>query len=381
MKKNQKISVSFLLVILLGLISSSGTLAQVDTQAWLKRRLSHNTDMSFYPAIAVSGSNVHVVWADKSSGSWKVYYKRSTDYGATWGKTKRITRGVGTDPAIAVSGDTIHVVWSDSTLDKWNAEIYYRRSMDNGASWGKPRRLSYIVRGSRFPAIAVSGDDVHVVWYDDMHTPPAKIFYKRSTNNGHTWSTRKLISKVDGSWQDPVIAVSGSKVHLAWHLGGEIYYKQSTDAGVSWGWKKRITHNAGSDCCPTIAVSGSNLHLAWNHNVSHTKEVFYKRSTNNGKTWSNFYVLTNTGSDSISPSIAVSGVDIHLFYLDNSTGEWELYYRRSTTNGVSWLSTMRLTYNSGHSFDTAAAAAGSYAHVVWDDKSPGNWEIFYKRSP
>ena len=57
--------------------------------------------------------------------------------------------------------------------------IYYKRSIDGGASWGPPFQLTDVPEESHFPSIAVDGDTVHVMWWDKRTGSP-QIFYKRS---------------------------------------------------------------------------------------------------------------------------------------------------------------------------------------------------------
>ena len=46
-----------------------------------------------------------------------------------------------------------------------------------------------------------------------------------------------------------------------------------------------------------------------------------------------------------------------------------------------WEPTKRLTWNSGETgFIAIAADSNNHIHVVWDDSTPGNFEIFYKKS-
>lgn len=135
MKKKQKYSLYFLLVIILAMTSASPALSQSEVQSWIKRRLTKNAGSSLAPAIAVSGGRVHVVWKDSTPGNAEIYYRQSKDNGNTWGKTKRFTRttGYSTAPCVVAMGSNIHLAWADSTPG--NAEIFYKRSADNGATW------------------------------------------------------------------------------------------------------------------------------------------------------------------------------------------------------------------------------------------------------
>jgi len=66
-------------------------------------------------------------------------------------------------------------VWEDNTLGE--REIFFRKSTDGGASFDATVNLSNNVGGSFDPQIAVSGNNVYVVWVDI--TPGLDIFFKR----------------------------------------------------------------------------------------------------------------------------------------------------------------------------------------------------------
>jgi len=101
----------------------------VEAQTWqATKRLTWNSGYSEFPSIATDSSgNIHVVWDDYTPGNYEIYYKKSTDGGATW-SIKRLTwnSGGSCDPTIAIdSSGNIHVVWKDNTPG--NLEIYYKK--------------------------------------------------------------------------------------------------------------------------------------------------------------------------------------------------------------------------------------------------------------
>jgi len=93
------------------------------------KRLSWTSGVSFSPVIAVDSSdNLHLVWDDDTPGNFEIYYKKSTDGGATWTANKRLTwtSSYSWNPSVAVdSSGNVHVVWEDDTPGNW--EIYYKR--------------------------------------------------------------------------------------------------------------------------------------------------------------------------------------------------------------------------------------------------------------
>ena len=150
-------------------------------QTWQStKRLTWNSGESRYSAIAIGLSgDIHVTWHDNSPGNFEIYYKRSTDGGTTWQPTKRLTWNSGNSsyPAIAIDPSrNIHVVWSDDTPG--NYEIYYKRSTDGGATW-TTQRLTWNSGESSYPAIATDpSGNIHIVWRDN--TPGNyEIYYKK----------------------------------------------------------------------------------------------------------------------------------------------------------------------------------------------------------
>jgi hypothetical protein len=131
------------------------------------------------PAVGASGSTVHVTWEDNRDGNYEVYYKRSTDNGVNWEPDTRLTlyTGASTGSSIDVSGSNVHVVWTDER--DYNSEIYYKSSVDNGASWSQDTRLTNNGATSFYNSISASGPAVHVAWYDNRDGN-WEIYYKRN---------------------------------------------------------------------------------------------------------------------------------------------------------------------------------------------------------
>lgn len=299
-------------------------------QIWTgAKRLTWTTGSSCSPSIAVWENNIHIVWSDETTGNCEVYYKKSTDSGVTWTGVKRLTWSDGTSGAlsIAVWENNIHVVWHEHYYGGWT-DIYYKKSTDNGSSWTENRKFTWKYKGS-FPSIANLENNIHIVWYGDGEE---NIYYKKSTDNGVTWFGVKRLTW-PGRSSHPSIDVSGNNVHISWHsnISGyyDIYYKKSTDNGVSWSLIKRLTWiEYGSDI-PSIIASGNNIHLTWSEYIPGLPEAYYKKSIDNGETWTGAKRLTWLSGTSYHPQIAVSATNIHVVWYDDSPGNYEIYYKKA----------------------------------------------------
>jgi hypothetical protein len=203
--------------------------------------------------------------------------------------------------------------------------------------------------------------------------------------NAQTWEKTKRLTWNSGSSSTPKAAVdSDNHIHVVWQDktpgNYEIFYKKSTNRGITWS-TKRLSWTSGISKNPAIAVDSGNIHVVWCDETPGNAEIYYKRSTNGGVTWGGIKRLTWNLGGSYVPEIAADSGQIHVVWEDSTPGNYEIYYKKSTNGGETWGSVKRITWNTGGSNSPAIAVDSSNTiHIVWHDLTPGNWEIYYKRS-
>src|SRR5215211_788902 len=131
------------------------------------QNLSNSTGNSTDAQIAVNQNNVYVLWTDNTTGNGDIYFKRSVDNGTSFGNIENLSNSTGnsTDAQIAVNQNNVYVVWTDNTTG--NGDIYFKRSVDNGTSFGNIENLSNSTGNSTDAQIAVNQNNVYVVWTDN----------------------------------------------------------------------------------------------------------------------------------------------------------------------------------------------------------------------
>src|ERR687891_409767 len=104
--------------------------------------LSNTPGNSTDPKIALYNNNVYVVWSDGSTGNGDIYFKRSVDNGTTFDSLENLsnTPGNSTDPKVALYNNNVYIVWSDDSTG--NGDIYFKRSVDNGTTFGSIDNIS-----------------------------------------------------------------------------------------------------------------------------------------------------------------------------------------------------------------------------------------------
>src|SRR5437899_1727804 len=184
---------------------------------------------------AISGSRLHVVWggSNRTGGlgdDGPIFYKRSTDGGVTWEPTLQLNQATGGRPAVAVLSNYVHVTWFDKrdATNDWDLEIYYKRSTDGGATWGPDVRMSHTPTHTRHPQIMATPGVVCCIWEDGQIFKNGKaegdpaLYRAVSTDNGETWSKPQRITFINApsGWATHSKSYAyGSTIHLAWTDG------------------------------------------------------------------------------------------------------------------------------------------------------------------
>ena len=259
------------------------------------------------------------------------------------------------------------------------------------ADWTPVRRINYTNGHSYYPAAAVnSSNGVYIVWEENI-VDNAEVYLRRSPDGGATWSAIMNLSANAGASMQPAIAVgSNGSVHVAWEDTApgdkEIYYRRSTDYGDTWDPAKRISLTGGSSEDPSMAVdSQGTVHIAWYDDTPGNWDIYYARSTDGGDSWSRARRISWTLGRSMNPTVAVDpGSNIHIVWHDNTSGNMEVLYKKSPDGGLSWNAGMRISSNlSGVSQCPHLAIESknpTHIHVVWYDETPGNPEIYWRES-
>ncbi len=235
-------------------------------------RLTHDPAISqlsyhFTKSIAADETGkVHIVWYDTRDGDPQIYYKRSMNHGAAWGPDVRLSDDPGPkeQPAIAISASSVYVVWHD--LRDGSMDVYLKRSLDAGGTWGPDVKLSHGSGDSMYPSVAVSGSHVHVVFADDRDGR-IQVYYTRSIDRGASWTPEVRLSDLPFDSWTPSVAASGGSVYVAWtdtrDGNEEEYFKRSMDGGMTWDPDTRLTNDVANSWAPVIAASGTTVHFAW----------------------------------------------------------------------------------------------------------------------
>ncbi|MEK7624830.1 MAG: sialidase family protein, partial [Patescibacteria group bacterium] len=342
------------------------------------------------PDIAIdSSNNLHVVYQsyEYNASNYNIAYRSSTDGGATWSERVNVTTagayGGVADPKIAVdSSGNLHVVyWFYDQLS--SPYVYYRTSINNGATWSTRLDLSYIV--AEYPVIAVGASNNLFVAYisDEFNTVASgnyNIIAQKSTNGGSTWSTRAALPGLNNQSYNPKIVVNTSTgmLYMAYYSNeyansyNNIALRTSSDGGATWGVRRDVTANTTvSSINPVIAISSNgNLNVAYQskeYNATYYN-IAARTSTDGGLTWgARRDVTTSGGVDNIfpSPTFDSSGNSLIVYLSKEYNGVYNVALRTSTNGGLTWGTRRDVTQSSANMQSAAPAISIQPTGIIY----------------
>jgi hypothetical protein len=151
------------------------------------------------------------------------------------------------------------------------------------------------------------------------------------------------------------------------------------EKSLFFGHQFDISSNNGTSELPQIAVQGNNVYVVWQDNTTGNYDIFFKHSSDNGNSFAPALNLSNNNGTSELPQIAVQGNNVYVVWQDNTTGNYDIYLQRTLSNGTKFKD-QNLSNNNGTSELPQIAVQGNNVYVVWQDNTTGNYEILFKRS-
>src|SRR6266498_3730891 len=167
----------------------------------------------------------------------------------------------------------------------------------------------------------------------------------------------------------------------------------STLARISDGTSNTIFYSGAR---ASMAISGNNIYLTWWDNKTGDWQVFSKASNDNGKTFDDAVMLKSIGNSpmkilkaplsntiSVDTIVSASGDNEFAVWWDNTTGNWEVSFAKSSDGGKTFSDTMNISNSSdARSIGARTAVQGKNVFISWIDidKNTGQKQVLFRES-
>jgi hypothetical protein len=237
--------------------------------------LSSSTRLSD-AAVGWSGSEYGVAWYDDLSRN--LLFSRISAAGAPTGTSTTISTNARTTPRSLVglswSGTEWGVVWSNDYYTGGDADVYFNRLSPEGAKMlGSDLAVASGSRESEEASIAWNTSQYGIVWTEIYSSSSNRVVFARVSPAGARIGSNVLLNTAAAAlaWQ-PSIAAAGADFGIAWSdyragTEGEIYYRRVSMAGAPAPSDVNLTSSTSAgDVSPSLAWSGTELGLMWIEN-------------------------------------------------------------------------------------------------------------------
>src|SRR5215204_1862612 len=144
---------------------------------------------------------------------------------------------------------------------------------------------------------------------------------------------------------------------------------------------QNLSNNPGNSTDAQIAVHQNNIYVVWSDATTGNGDIYFKRSVDNGTNFGSTENLSNNPGNSTDAQIAVHQNNIYVVWSDATTGNGDIYFKRSVDNGTTFDEVENVsTNNTGSSSYPQISTVGSNVYVAWIDTTPGDNEIFFRHS-
>jgi hypothetical protein len=309
------------------------------------------------------------------------------------------------EPQVAVdSAGNINTVWSDQTTACGSASctisIFFSRSTDGGATFSAPLNISNDQGTSTVPQIALDPrGNINVIWSDNSPGYPA-VFFSRSVDGGHTFSTPTNISAPSGGFLNqlrPRIAVDSSgNISVGWwQNGGNIMFTHSSDGGANFS--APVSLGTGAAAGPSVVVdSAGSVNVLWEAAVSghNPFDVFYTRSTDGGASFSTPVDVTTIPDGAAYEQVAVApDGSVDVIWMSDCENTYfstcpaypssAVFFAQSKDNGATFSAPANLSNTpTGTSIGNVRMVVTSSGNVdiVWSAVNTGQISTFFRGS-
>lgn len=354
-------------------IAVSGNLIYVVWEEFVSDR--NDTDIFFREAEDQNGS---FVWAPPLDAPGKNLSLSPPVCGTPGNKTGPCPSQ---EPAVVAFGDNVFVAWGEATdylispvtvgqsatqFTLLNSEILFTHSTNRGAdftpspaviSGPKPSSICGAdapQTPSLNPTLAAADGHLYIAW-EDCTRPKSKVLFRRLPDPTGSFTPPLsqdptiLSGSINGS-NRPELAAEGDRVYLLW---------------------EGFPFPEESNTCPVLGGSAPN------------SEILLIRSLNQGATFTSTddlpqTNLSNNACSSNDGKIAVSDGSIHVVWMDNTPGLAGLVYRKSTDNGATFSPAVNIQ-GSGSAANPSITASSNTLFTTWEDATLGNLEVVFTK--
>ena len=290
---------------------------------------------------------------------------------------------------IAAIDNNVYLVWQESVNDKSkenNYDIYFKKSKDNGNTFSKPINLSNNTGFSEHPQIAISNNSIFIVWTDNTHSNNTEIMFTKSIDNSTEFSKVINLSNNSKNSNNVEISAFNENVYVVWQdidqnniKNSSIIFKSSNDSGNTFNDTIELAANT-HDAYPKVNSYQDNVYIVWNsENNGSSKDIknnglFFIKSSNTGKTFENTTRIVHNNFGESQISVSKDEVVVAWGGL-HSKNINDIYFVKSHDDGISFTNPSTIQVTKSENKNYSNKISNpTNVEIAYDDRSYIVWQ-------
>ncbi|HOT20013.1 MAG TPA: hypothetical protein PLX22_08695, partial [Spirochaetota bacterium] len=298
-------------------------------------RITESNYQKLRPFIIWDNNNYAVVYEVNYSGFSQILFSKLELDGTKIISDNAISDGnsIAWYPHIIFNEDRYLITWYDSKNS--NFEIYLKIIGINGNIIIDSTRLSNSTTASRRPVIAWNGNDLGIVWEENIN-PNSTLNYLSINRLGQI-IYESTITSISGVSAFTSIAYDNYSYALVWsdmrNGNAEIYFTKINSQGLKILDDIRITVATGDSIFPSLVYNGQNFAISWQDNRSGNNEIYFALINSEGLKLTNDINISNTLGVSQNPYLLWNGYEYALAWDDIIDNNREIFFTKINPDG------------------------------------------------
>jgi len=281
-----------------------------------------------------------------------------------------------------------YMVWRENSSGKY--EVYFSKYDIASKSWSKPLQLSSSGVMTKFSDISADKSGLHVTWID-LKSGLWSIMYRHSPDFGKTWTAEQTLAQsiIETASSRPLwvykpllLSNRKGKAIIYTELFGTIKAKYAKHVNANWK-DEVVVNNLSFPKRLNATIWKRGMVLVYQMLVKHGGnvdwDIYTTSKLSNFVPWNSPQSITNDTAQSISPVVTGFKGELQLFWVDNTTGKWQLYMVKSVDDGVTWSTPEQITFSGIGAGSPSASWDSNFLYLSWIDYANGQGEVYYMK--
>jgi hypothetical protein len=339
-----------------------------------------------HPAIDVNDNDNLIIMNDYEIDNWEsdLFMRVSPDGGETFPDVVQmgLVDEYAMNPDISFTEDGIQAVATYETKDQLpEGNFFVFGDINDPSTWNG---YTIGLDSSSYcedTAIATSGDNCMALLvnidYEDIEETHEIFFYTDLENlvgSGVYWTSNRYTSNY--------CAASGDRVYFCYETlednGRSTIYELHCDLDentvyTDWSGGRRIAFsNVGNCTHPDIDSSGEDVYVVYMDDGSGNQDIYCRKLSSVG-VWEK-HVVVESQDDEMYPSVTSYGDGATCTFVKNN----DLYVTHTSDGGETWTEPEKVNDQTGSVVEEPnTAEIGASGHVVWTDNRNGNTDVYF----